>query len=328
MAQDRTTGTRGEASPRRGKHARHAAGSVPATSAYATRAASRPAQAPAPAARPVSAGRRPLPEHHAVGRSQLASVLPVITSSDEQDAPRPIGVDPEATGAFQRISAGQGATVETRENVSKVSPDSTASWSRKGLGAEMRLRGSRRPQVQDRSRDGEDDRSLGQQVKEHWIILVALVAVIVVGGFLLHGCLSSVQDTGTGDTGEVQQAQTSADGTVTYQGTVFSLAQRDDGSYVLQGHPASSSDNETYMEFTGEPVQLILYNGAIIIPENVDGGWDVLAYTIGSGSVGSQVVDANGNPVGGSGKISSVELHEKDLLVTDESGSVTRVSLE
>ena len=338
MAEDRNTDRRGSSRPTGGKHAaRHAAHGAtrPRQGARQSQmdmhrggapAAPRASQHPRRGSAQVSAARV---THRQVSRSDLASALPTISSQDEQSAPRPIGVDPSATGAFRRISAGEGATVETRENVGKVSPDSTNSWSRVGLGAEMRLQGSSRPQVEDRPQEEKGEgRRLSQQLREHWIILVALIAVIVVGGFLMHGCLDSVQKAGSNGGKEPQQAQTTADGSVTYQGTVFSIAQRDDGSYVLQGHPEESGDNDTYMEFTGTPVQLILYNGAILIPENVDGGWDVLAYTIGSGSVGSQVVDENEQPVGGSGSIQSVELHEKELLVTDDGGKVTRVSLE
>ena len=73
--------------------------------------------------------------------------------------------------------------------------------------------------------------------------------------------------------------------------------------------------------------QLVLYNGTIIIPESLDEGrWDVLAYTVGSGS--SPVVDEDGNPVGGPGSIAKAELKGSSLLVTDDAGKVTTVSLE
>lgn len=52
----------------------------------------------------------------------------------------------------------------------------------------------------------------------------------------------------------------------------------------------------------------------------------MLAYTVGSGS--SPVVDEDGNPVGGSGSIAKAELKGSSLLVTDDAGKVTTVSLE
>ena len=81
------------------------------------------------------------------------------------------------------------------------------------------------------------------------------------------------------------------------------------------------------MQIPGKPAQLVLYNGTIIIPESLDEGtWDVLAYTVGSGS--SPVVDEDGSPVGGPGSIAKAELKGSSLLVTDDAGKVTTVSLE
>lgn len=168
-------------------------------------------------------------------RSRLASSLPVVGSLDEQGAPRPIGVDPAQTGAFARIDASQGATVETRDNIGRISPDSTASWSRTGLGAEMRLRGARRPQVASRSHAKEPDpHTLVDQLKERWFIVVAALIVLGISFVLLRGCIESANKVSEQVGQPPQQTQTSAEGSVTYQGTVFSISKQDDGTYALE----------------------------------------------------------------------------------------------
>lgn len=265
--------------------------------------------------------------HAKTDRARLSSSLPTVGPLDEQGAPRPIGVDPQSTGAFSRIASGEGATVETRDNIGRISPDSTSSWRRTGLGDDMRLTGRNRPRVSGRSQGGADGTpSLMAQLREHWLIMVAAGLMIVLGLLFLRSCLVAPSD-GPDPQQGAQQTQTAADGTLTYQGTTFSLRRQDDGTYALVGQTPDAQSGETYMQLSGTPVQLVLYNGAIIIPENLDGSWDVLAYTVGTGSVGAQVVDADERPVGGSGQIVKVELSGSNLLVTDDAGTTTTVSL-
>ena len=88
-------------------------------------------------------------------------------------------------------------------------------------------------------------------------------------------------------------------------------------------HPARLA----VFDFDGTPVQLVLYNGALIIPENLDGSWDVLSYTIGAGALPTQVMGPDDNPVTGEGSIDSVKLSDPNLVVTDSSGKTTNVAL-
>jgi len=160
-------------------------------------------------------------------------------------------------------------------------------------------------------------------------VALALVALllVVLGVFALRSALSGGQ-AGT-EGGVVEQSQTSSAGSIEYRGTTFSLEKQESGRYALMGKPAEAGSASPYFEIAGTPAQLVLYNGAIIIPENLgdQGGWDVIAYTIGGGTEASQVVDSDGNPVGGQGKIVSVELRDPQLLVSDDAGKVTAVSL-
>lgn len=307
------------------RHARHA---VPA----AAQQAERPAGAQQPAAARATTSRHAA--HAAAPQQQdqarisqkprtnstgyVPQSVPMATST-EQDAPRPIGVDPAATGSFQRITAGQGATMETRDNVEQI-VDQTSSW-HAVPSDERRLKGSNRPSVKSRQTRTRTNRKLFVGIA---IAVVAIVAVVLLG---LHAVLGPKAPAGEGDQPEV--VQTSSEGTVTSGGTTYALRQQSNGKYALVSWPEGEDGSEpsVYFEFDGTPVKLILFRDAIIIPENTDGGWDVIAYTMGDGSVGTQVVDADGNPVQGQGQIQSADLQDVTLTITDSEGNTTTVAV-
>ena len=84
---------------------------------------------------------------------------------------------------------------------------------------------------------------------------------------------------------------------------------------------------EPVFELPGTPVALVRTADTLLVPENVDGGWNVACYVIGGHSSGiTYVVDAEGNPAGGSGEIESVELDGTTLRVT-AGGTTTDVAL-
>lgn len=311
MAQSRGT----EGAPR---HAKHAASGTPRTEVAP--ATTTPSAARRHAAHSADAPRQPRISQHprTNDTGYVPQTVPVATSS-EQDAPRPIGVDPTATGSFQRISAGQGATMETRDNVEEI-VDHTSSW-HAIPSDERRLQGSNRPAVKSRQTRTRGNRKL-------FIGITVAVVVIVVAALLATGSLLGPKGS-TGGSGQPTTEQTDSAGTVTASGTTYALRQQSDGKYALVSWPeGSASDDPTvYFEFDGSPVQLILYQDTIIIPENTDSGWDVIAYTMGIGSVGTQVVDEQGNPVQGQGQIQSAQLVGTTLTVTDSTGASTEVNV-
>lgn len=236
----------------------------------------------------------------------------------EQEAPRPV-LDPAATGSFTRLDVGAGATIETRSNVSQISPDSTASWSRQGHGAENRLRGKNRPQVKSRSTKVKGDGKLFA------IIAIAAALVVAVGLFVANGILKPGGQKETG--GQSEQAQVDAGQTITYRNISYKLERQASGKFALVGYASGASNGTPYFEFEGTPVQLVLYNGALFIPENLDGSWDILGYTMAAGSLPTQVVNASGEAITGQGQIASVSLTGSNLVVTDSAGATTTVAL-
>ena len=118
------------------------------------------------------------------------------------------------------------------------------------------------------------------------------------------------------------QEQVGVDGTVSYAGQTYALSQGEDGVWSLV-----YSSGEPVFELPGTPVALVRTADTLLVPENVDGGWNVACYVIGGHSSGiTYVVDAEGNPAGGSGEIESVELDGTTLRVT-AGGTTTDVAL-
>lgn len=229
----------------------------------------------------------------------------------EADAPRPIGVDPSETGSFTRLESGEGARLTTRDNAVEAREAVTISREHAG---NRRLRKSSRPQVA-----SHQTKTKGNS-KVFVGLGIAAIVVIAIGFFLLHGILNA-GDTPSEGSSQLEQTQVSTDQSITYNDVTYRLAQQDDGSYALtKAH--GDGDATALFTLSGTPVQLVLCNGAIIIPENLDGKWDVIAYTLSDGSVPVQVADSDGNPVGGDGSITSVVLDGTVLHVTSDVGSV------
>lgn len=234
----------------------------------------------------------------------------------EQVAPRPV-LDPAATGSFQRINPSQGAVVTDRHNVEETSEFSVEAIQR---AEHVRLHGARRPQVRTHETKVKISRPLT-------IVLGVIAALVIIAGVrLVLGALSSTNEANQEEA--VEQTQVAIDGSIDYHGTIYSLQQQEDGSYALMGQASDQGTATAYFSLSGTPVQLVLYNGALLIPENLsDGSWDVIAYTMGAGGMPTQVVDADGNAIVGEGEITSVELQDPNLLVSDSTGATTEVSL-
>lgn len=235
----------------------------------------------------------------------------------EQEAPRPV-LDPSATGSFKRIDPSMGARVETRDNVSRLASSGVVGM-RPSRIADSRLQGRNRPRVSSREPKVKTNTRLFAG------IAIAAIVVVAITLFVMGGVLSSLKQPDGG--GVVEQTQTDASQSIAYRGVTYKVEKQSNGKYALMGYPEGSDDGTSYFEFDGTPVQLVLYNGALIIPENLDGSWDVLSYTIGAGALPTQVMGPDDNPVTGEGSIDSVKLSDPNLVVTDSSGKTTNVAL-
>lgn len=227
------------------------------------------------------------------------------------------------------IGAGQGARVTTRKNAAEA-----AGRARKN--AERRY-AERHPE--DRAPQSGPKRSVLNVVLLVVAAILALAVIFAVGTLVtslvfppaeeevthdqtLHLTESEIEAQEQQREHDAGQEQVGVDGTVSYVGQTYALSQGEDGAWSLV-----YSSGEPVFELPGTPVALVRTADTLLVPENVDGGWNVACYVIGGHSSGiTYVVDAEGNPAGGSGEIESVELDGTTLRVT-AGGTTTDVAL-
>ena len=296
----------GTSAPRHGRHAAHGGHAAPKTDdqTYASNDVV-----------------TPLPYDDGQAANGAIPELVSITDGDQEtsmsDAPRPIGVDPEETGSFERISAEEGARLTTRVNASE-----TASFrAQKARPVEaVRMSTAGRPKVEHHEVEVKSNKRV--------FIALAVAALLVVGivGTLFARAMLSVEQ--AGDKPVAEQVQAAGDEGIEYRGTTYRLTQKDGGGYALTSTSEGSEGTATLYELTGTPVTLILYNTAFVIPENLpDGTWDLIAYPLGGGSVTQQVTDADGNPIIGQGEISAATLSGDAIQISTTAGEQVTISL-
>ena len=250
----------------------------------------------------------------------IPELVPIADGDQEtsmNDAPRPIGVDPEATGSFERINAEDGARLTTRINASEAA--SSRVQNARPVEA-VRMSTSGRPKVEHHEVEVKSNRRV-------FIILgVAALLVVAIIGTLLARALISVEK--VNDKPVAEQAQATGDEGIEYRGTTYQLTPKEGGGYSLTSTSDGFEGTAVLYDLAGTPVTLILYNTAFVIPENLpDGTWDLIAYPLGGGSVTQQVTDADGNPIVGQGEIASATLSGDAIQISTTAGEQITVSL-
>ncbi|WP_210388964.1 hypothetical protein [Olsenella sp. HMSC062G07] len=168
---------------------------------------------------------------------------------------------------------------------------------------------------------------------------VALAALLVIaGGFLLFKALIGQPPTSVGegsDAAQPEQQQTAAvsvdmqtgavdSGSIDYLDETFSMVNIEGSAAVVATDKAGNQ--RTLFKLSGVPTGLLLYNGIILVPENLDDGWDVISYVVdGESQAGPIMVD--GAPVHGDAEIDDAYLDGSELVVVDAAGSTTRIAL-
>lgn len=229
------------------------------------------------------------------------------------------------------IHAGQGARVTTRKNAAEA-----ADRARKNAEARYAKRHpeERGPQV-------------GPRRSTRNVVLIVIAAILALAVVFALGTLvtsmlfppaereSHQNDQNLRPTASEQemidrqeahdaaQEQAGVDGSVSYGNETYSLSQGDAGTWALV-----NAAGDVLFEVEGTPTALLRSAETILIPENREDGWDVVCYVIGGHISGvTYVVGSDGEAVGGSGSIDSVELDDATLRVTDDSGKTTDVAL-
>ncbi len=233
-------------------------------------------------------------------------------------APRPIGVDPVATGNFQRISAADGAVMGRTSAHDGFEARSTQAAS---MGA-PRMDDAHRPSVQSHQRQVRVSRASALVIGIVAAIVLALVVMLAINVIGDIGSSPAVQDAD-----RIEQTQVAPDGIIQYDGYHYVVTQSAEGPWTLVRSSSTNSDPLVLFDFPGTPTGLILYNGAFIIPENLEGAWDVVAWTMGDGSVPALLANEDGSTVSGTGTIASATLDGSTLTITLDDGSTQDVAL-
>lgn len=229
------------------------------------------------------------------------------------------------------IGAGQGAHVTTRKNAAEAAVRARKS-------AERRY-AERHPEA--RSPQAGPRRSAFNIVLLVVAAVLALTVVFVLGTLVTSLVFPPAEEQTTHDQTlrpteselQVQEEQREHDAgseqvgtdgdTVSYAGETYALRQGDDGTWGVV-----NAVGDVIISLEGTPYGLLRTADTLLIPENRDGGWDVVSYVIGGHLSGvTYVVGPDGNPVGGSGDVTSAELDGTTLRVTDSTGATTDVAL-
>lgn len=194
-----------------------------------------------------------------------------------EKAPRPVDARAFERGSFERLGEGQGAVAaRNRSAVAVREPD-------------------------------------GKEMSRQTVIVVIAVAAVAIAlcVFLFVRFLDAPAASPQGEP-EAEQVTAEADGAITYRGSTYELVKGKKGYELME--TKEGSEQASLGKVEGTPVALVLYDGALLIPQNFsDGTWNVSAYTIGSGW--SQIMDQEGNAVGGSGSVESATLEDTRLLL-------------
>ena len=209
------------------------------------------------------------------------------TGEFENNTPRPVDADSVARGSFDRLEEGQGAVQASR---------------------------SARPAPQHATQHvahhavQEEGKPISKKVAA--AIVVGAVAAIAIAVFLFVRILSASRSSEKAPI--VEQTVVSSEEAISYRGYTYDLAKGKDAYYLEETREAGAGEKVNLGDLKGEPVSLVLYDGALIIPENLPGEkWDVTAYTIGSGW--SSIMDQEGNARAGDGKIEEARLDGSTL---------------
>lgn len=222
------------------------------------------------------------------------------------EAPRPIGVDPQVTGAFSVIKGADGAVISDRTSAGNAAEQAKA----------------HRAQIPSHVRP---TKLSGAPI----VVISLVVGVFVLSALVILWRVFSApaKDPNVVDAGRVEQTQAEPGVPVHYDGYDYATVAASDGGYDFVRTSTSGSDPLVLFHLEGTPVGVVLFEGAFLVPENLDGSWDIVAWVMGDGSVPTKLVDADGESVVGTGSVSSAVLDGSSLLLTFADGATQSIPL-
>lgn len=291
---------------------------------------------------------RTQPSHARGGRQADSQVL----SGFAQGAQVPAGQVSAGQQTISQLQAGAGAKIETRRTARVLAHNSNVQRTRTKQHARvlneaknMHVSADKLSRLTGRAR--RDIMQMAAYSREHTatdtlpkapvplykkliVIVCSLVSLCVVAAIIWIASIALEPDEPQERlTPEAETQQAQSDENIIYHGLTYYIEQGSDGVYTLMSAPKKGSQDATALcKLSGTPVQMLLYNGALVIPENKsDGTWDIIAYTMGLGAEPTQVTDKDGAALVKQGSISRVKLEGASLHVTDDAGKETTVML-
>ena len=127
---------------------------------------------------------------------------------------------------------------------------------------------------------------------------------------------SSKQASGAATTAPAETVVSAQEG-IQLGAYTYSTSQGDQGWELVR----SSAGGETAVvaALSGTPASVCLYQGTLYIPENLpDGTWDIICYLPADGSTASQLLGGDGQPVVGSGTVTSAVVQGGSLALSGD----------
>lgn len=171
------------------------------------------------------------------------------------------------------------------------------------------------------ARDDEDIRKI-LPVSNRTLIIMVVVALLVIAG-IVFGAVHVLNSAkiASQQVEQVERTVIAADGSVKLRDTTYAIVKQDKGYVLTATRDVQGAIPTVLGELHGTPVAMILYDGTMLIPENLDDGtWDVATYTIGLNW--SKLMGKDGNPQGGKGVVTDAVLDDSVLRLTVDGARV------
>lgn len=268
------------------------------------------------------------PQRDALGASGPFEPVQINTAtSQETGAPRPIGVDPSSTGAFHTLSAGEGAVLTTRDTASSAKDAALTNLSESDR---HRRSGSLREATSHQVASSQNARARRSSQPNKKLVVAILAIALLLGAAGFFFVTNVLQKSGGQAPRSGNQATAQVVGVgdgVSFGGYEYKLLQGQEGLWTITRAQEGSSASSPVATLPGAPVALVLHNGALYVPENLEGTWDVVALMIADGSELTQLQMGDGTLFGGQGSIASAVMNGDVLTITDANGQAFTFNL-
>lgn len=238
-----------------------------------------------------------------------------------QGAPRPVSVHAKNAQSLETLTGGEGAVIHDRAHAAEA-----AKFARNQLHGEntkSRLKLAKRPRVK---KHMAPRKRMSRPVFIGICVTVSAIIVIAVA-VLITALNSSSTSLNNSASTRVEQIQASDNSGIEYDGYRYNVSQNADGTWAFVRTGTDGSSPLTLFNLDGNPVTVVLYNGAFIIPENLDNSWNVMAWVNADGSLPNILTRNGDDPVQGDGQISSANLQGSNLQLNFDNGAADSVSL-